>query len=182
MKKFDFLRSTNFILLRQVNGNSITNCDFFKVHNLRQWWPLWLLAPGVKNLAKPLSLTLRDMWKFIGTTGDVKINSETKVCNKSQYETRQYINWRNFTDAELCVTESRQLEITKHVIFKDKLLTTDDLKSNSWPFTRSSKSRVHRMYSMNRLMMLSNVASVVTLVTCLCVLKYHTIYLKNKNV
>jgi len=52
MKKFDFLYSTNFKLLRQIGGNSIF---FFKVHNFSQGWPLPMPATHVnKNLAMPL--------------------------------------------------------------------------------------------------------------------------------
>jgi hypothetical protein len=48
MKKIEFLHSTNF-KLRQIIGNSINNGDILEICNLRQQWPLLLLAPGVKK-------------------------------------------------------------------------------------------------------------------------------------
>jgi hypothetical protein len=35
-------------LLRQIKGHSMNNCDYFKIHNLCQSRPLWLLAPSKK--------------------------------------------------------------------------------------------------------------------------------------
>jgi hypothetical protein len=54
--------------------------------------------------------------------GYVTIHSETKECNKSHYKTMAYVDRRKFTEADICVTESRQLATTEHVIEKHELL------------------------------------------------------------
>jgi len=35
MKTSDFLRATNRVILSQINGNSLHECEFFNDHNLR---------------------------------------------------------------------------------------------------------------------------------------------------
>jgi hypothetical protein len=54
LNKKDFLHSTNFKLLRKIQGNSINNCNYFNACNFCQGRPLFVLVPGVKNLAAPL--------------------------------------------------------------------------------------------------------------------------------
>lgn len=53
-KIFHFLHSTNFKVLKQMKGNSINNCDYFRVCCFCLGWPLLLLAVCIKNLVMSL--------------------------------------------------------------------------------------------------------------------------------
>ena len=68
-----------------------------------------------RSLAIPLSLRQRGTQRFAETVEYVNIHSETKECNKSHNETTACVDRRKFTDADICVTESRQLATTEHV-------------------------------------------------------------------
>jgi hypothetical protein len=53
-KKIWLCALNKFKLLRQIKGDFVNCCDFFKVRNFCQGWPLSFLALGIKNLATPL--------------------------------------------------------------------------------------------------------------------------------
>jgi hypothetical protein len=61
--KINFLRSTDSKFVRQIKGNPINNCNVFRVRNSSQWQPLFLLAPGFRNVVTPLPIRKPDpLW------------------------------------------------------------------------------------------------------------------------
>jgi hypothetical protein len=53
-----FFRSINFKLLSQMKGNSINDCDFFKVYNFCYGTVIVIARPGrQENLATPLGMS-----------------------------------------------------------------------------------------------------------------------------
>ena len=68
-----------------------------------------------RSMAIPVLLRRRGTRRFAETMEYVNIHSETKECNKSHNDSTAYVDRRKFTDADIRVTESRQLATTEHV-------------------------------------------------------------------
>ena len=62
-----FLRTTNAKLLSKTKGNAIS--VYFKIHSFCNGCLLWLVAPGVRNLAAPLRVTVGQWFLSNGAPG-----------------------------------------------------------------------------------------------------------------